>query len=193
VIEALSGDGWFGCPASYLRGNHEQMMLQFIDDPERYGPLWFRNGAAETFRSYVEDGASMIAQPPVNYRAVCERLVEAMPARHLEWLRTLPARLEDGGYFFAHAGARPGIPLAIQREEDLLWIREGFSDRDAPFEKVVVHGHTPVDQPYFGRYRINLDTGAYFTNRLSCLVLEGPTRRLLSSQPYLTQPAQGAN
>jgi serine/threonine protein phosphatase 1 len=102
-----------------------------------------------------------------------------MPPSHLEFLRGLPTFCEVGGYFFVHAGARPGVPLGAQKEEDLLWIREGFVDRDAPFEKLVVHGHTAVDQPYFGTYRINLDTGAYFTDRLSCLVVEGAERRLL--------------
>jgi len=62
---------------------------------------------------------------------------------------------------------------------NLLRIRSGFADRDPPFEKVVVHGHTPVGEPYFGRYRINLDTGAYSTGRLTCLVPEGDERRLL--------------
>jgi serine/threonine protein phosphatase 1 len=178
VIEALSGD-FFGCASLYLRGNHEQMLLDFLIDPERTGPVWFRNGAAETFRSYAADAGAMLARAPIDYRAVRDRLVAAMPARHVEFLRGLPTWSEEGGYFFAHAGARPGTPLRLQRDDDLLWIREGFVDRDARFEKMVIHGHTAVDQPYFGRYRINLDTGAYFTDRLSCLVVEGAERRMI--------------
>ena len=192
VIEALSTNHWFGCQGRFLRGNHEQMMLNFLDDPERNGMLWFRNGAAETYRSYVGDNA-LLEQMPVDYAAVRDRLAAAMPPRHLEWLRNLPTSIEDGGYFFAHAGARPGVPLASQREADLMWIREGFSDRDVPFEKVVVHGHTPVDQPYSGKHRINLDTGAYFTNRLSCMVLEGGTRRLIDARPHSSQQMRNAN
>jgi serine/threonine protein phosphatase 1 len=67
----------------------------------------------------------------------------------------------------------------LQKPSDLLWIRNGFADRDDEFERIVVHGHTPVAEPYLGKYRINLDTGAYLTNRLSCLVLETRERRIL--------------
>ncbi len=187
VIEALATD-FFDCRSVYLRGNHEQMLLDFLENPERYGLHWFRNGAAETFRSYASDAGALLAASPVDYRAVRDRLLAEMPASHVELIRGLPLSFDEGGYFFVHAGARPGIPLNMQREQDLLWIREGFSDRDVPFAKVIVHGHTPVDQPYLGRYRINLDTGAYFTNRLTCLVLEGATRRLLASWPQSPNP-----
>jgi serine/threonine protein phosphatase 1 len=87
----------------------------------------------------------------------------------------------SGDYWFVHAGVRRGIPLEQQEVRDLLWIRSGFADRDEPGESVVVHGHTPVEEPALGRYRINLDTGAVFTNRVTCLVLEGDERRLLAS------------
>ena len=77
-----------------------------------------------------------------------------------------------GDYFFAHAGVRPGVPLAQQREEDLLWIRQDFLLYEEDFSKIVVHGHTPVPQPDVRPNRINIDTGAYATGRLTCLRLE---------------------
>jgi serine/threonine protein phosphatase 1 len=95
-------------------------------------------------------------------------------------LQKMPLTYVSGDYFFVHAGVRPEVGIERQAVRDLLWIRKGFADRDRPFEKVVVHGHTPVNQPYLGRYRINLDTGAYLTNRLSCLVLEGTDIRPLN-------------
>jgi serine/threonine protein phosphatase 1 len=97
------------------------------------------------------------------------------------FLQRLPLSYTSGDYFFAHAGIRSSKSTERQTARDLLWIREGFADRDEPTSKVVVHGHTPVEHPYLGRYRINLDTGAYFTNRLTCLVLEGTTGRLLGA------------
>jgi serine/threonine protein phosphatase 1 len=71
-----------------------------------------------------------------------------------------------------HAGVRPGIPLARQQERDLLWIREEFLLYDQGFCKVIIHGHTPVVEPDIRPSRINIDTGAYATGRLTCLVLE---------------------
>lgn len=102
-----------------------------------------------------------------------------MPKDHLDFLTRLSLCRTVGDYFFVHAGVRPGVALSQQTERDLLWIRSGFADRDEPFEKVVVHGHTPTKAPFNGRHRINLDTGAYATGRLTCLVLEGEERRFL--------------
>ena len=72
-----------------------------------------------------------------------------------------------------HAGVRPGVPLNKQREEDLLWIRQDFLLYEEDFSKIIVHGHTPVMEPEVRPNRINIDTGAYATGQLTCLVLEG--------------------
>src|SRR4029079_13806583 len=108
-----------------------------------------------------------------------EELFRSFPGSHWSLLRSMPTSYVLGDYVFVHAGVRTGVPLAQQKTHDLLWLREGFSDRDDPFEKIVVHGHTSIEAPYFGRYRINIDTGAYATNTLTCLVLEGSKQVLL--------------
>jgi serine/threonine protein phosphatase 1 len=80
---------------------------------------------------------------------------------------------ECGDYFFVHAGVRPGVPLAAQQPYDLLWIRDEFLTHEGLFPKIIVHGHTPVAQPDIRPNRINIDTGAYATGRLTCLKLQG--------------------
>ena len=95
-----------------------------------------------------------------------------MPESHYRFLTGLPLSFTCGDYFFVHAGVRPGAPLSRQREEDLLWIRDDFLCCEEPFEKVIVHGHTPVMEPEVRKNRINIDTGAYATGRLTCLTLE---------------------
>src|SRR5262249_30206184 len=77
-----------------------------------------------------------------------------------------------GDFFFVHAGVRPGIPLEQQKSEDIFWIRDDFLMHDEPFDKMIVHGHTPMLQPDIRSNRINIDTGAYATGELTCLVLE---------------------
>ena len=74
--------------------------------------------------------------------------------------------------FFAHAGVKPRIPLARQAEKDLLWIREEFLNSNEDFGKTIIHGHTPSLEIEVRRNRINIDTGAYATGRLTCLVIE---------------------
>jgi serine/threonine protein phosphatase 1 len=84
-------------------------------------------------------------------------------------------------YFLCHAGVRPGVPLDKQRDEDLMWIRGEFLDSDADFGKIVVHGHTPVVEPEVRANRINVDTGAFATGRLTCVVLEGASHRFITA------------
>ena len=171
----------FGARLLLLRGNHERMMLDYLESPAEAGPLWFSNGAVATLRSYGlsvrADTGELTGDELVALR---DQFCRKVPQSHVALLRRLVNSAEIGGYFFAHAGARPGRPLQEQEEADLLWIREGFADRDAPFEKMVIHGHTPVDQPYLGKYRVNLDVGGLVTNRVAVLVLEGTGRRLLT-------------
>lgn len=163
----------------FLRGNHEAMFEEFLANPVSYGESWVTQGGFECLVSF---GVR------VRWNARGDELLRArndLAARlspdHLAFLQSLRLSHQIGDYFFAHAGARPGIALDRQEARDLLWIRRGFSDRDEPFEKIVVHGHTPVQHPYLGQYRINLDTGAYATGRLTCMVLEAERRRFMEA------------
>jgi serine/threonine protein phosphatase 1 len=97
----------------------------------------------------------------------------ALPESHRQFLLNLETSYSCGDFFFVHAGVRPGVPLANQREEDLLWIRDEFLQYEGDFGKVVVHGHTPVAVPDVRPNRINIDTGAYATGNLTCLFIEG--------------------
>lgn len=155
--------------AVFLRGNHEAMLLDFLFDPE-VGLLWRRFGGIETLHSYGIDVADFrLGQ---NLDAASRRLAETLPAIHRDFLDRLPLSYELGSFFFCHAGIRPGVPIAQQREEDLLWIRDEFNDSNADFGCVVVHGHTPGEEPVVRPNRIGVDTGAYITGRLTCAVLD---------------------
>jgi serine/threonine protein phosphatase 1 len=153
-----------------MRGNHEQMLLDFLSDPgtlEPWGPL----GAFNTLLSYGLKPSR--APTPEQRRQLAQDLRAAMPPGHLDFFQNLPISFSCHGYFFAHAGIRPGVALDRQSPEDLLWIRDEFLSHRGPFERVVVHGHTPVVAPELLPHRINVDTGAYATGRLTCAVLEG--------------------
>ena len=178
VVQALV-DAVPGCELVAVRGNHEQMLVDFLEDPTRCGPAWLANGALETLQSYGVEVKKISRLDDAELQLIRDTFARNLPPAHLLLLQRLPLSYTSGDYFFVHAGVRSGVDLEHQAARDMLWIRSGFVEGDQPFAKVIVHGHTPVDQPYLGRYRINLDTGAYFTNRLTCLVLEGTSRRLL--------------
>jgi serine/threonine protein phosphatase 1 len=104
---------------------------------------------------------------------------EKLPETHHAFFSGLPLTAEFGDYFFTHAGVRPGQYLEKQQEADLLWIRDEFLASQMDFGKIVVHGHSAQEKPEFLPNRINLDSGAYITGRLTCLVLDGDTQRIL--------------
>ncbi|MEJ0095303.1 MAG: metallophosphoesterase family protein [Methylocella sp.] len=152
-----------------LKGNHEAYLLDFLHDPATLRP-WGQYGGLTTLLSYgLKPSLNSSEEEQANLAA---ELAQAMPPSHRQFIEALPLSFTSGDFFFVHAGVRPGTPLSRQREDDLLWIRDEFLCHEEPFEKVVIHGHTPVREPEVRENRINIDTGAYATGRLTCLRLE---------------------
>jgi serine/threonine protein phosphatase 1 len=177
VIDRLARNPF---PTDYiaLKGNHEDFLLKFLRDP-LIGPIWRRNGGLETLQSYgvpIED-----LKRDQGYWEAASALAAAMPEAHKTFLGSLHLAFSLGRYFMCHAGVRPGVPLNRQRADDLMWIREEFLHCGTDFGRVVVHGHTPVRAPECLPNRINIDTGAVLTGRLTCVVLDGDQRRFLST------------
>ena len=179
VIDMVLNDGPAGFEVVSLMGNHEEMMLRFLEDIE-VGRSWMMNGGDATLRSYGVDAPSMFAATPVLLHAQ-QQFAERLPASHRSFLESLATSHTEGDYLFVHAGVRPGVPLEEQLTEDLLWIRDEFLDSDRDFGKVVVHGHSISLDPEFRANRIGIDTGAYRSGQLTCLVLEGTGRTLLTT------------
>lgn len=171
-----------GAPGSFERicliGNHESYFLRFFDDRTVAG-AWLANGGRETLSSYGVpppgfdiDGNSEEMQAELRTR---------VPESHLAFLQSLALSHREGDYLFVHAGVRPGVPIDRQDPDDLMWIREEFLADQRDFGAVVVHGHSIRPAPENLANRIGVDTGAYTTGRLSCVVLRGSERRFLST------------
>ena len=167
----------FPTPYVALKGNHEALLEGFLADPA-VGEHWRRLGGLETLQSYgVPVGALMMGK---NYDEAADRLRAALPAAHVSFLQSLKTSFSHGKYFLCHAGVRPSVPLERQSDDDLLWIRGEFLNSKADFSKIVVHGHTPVEEPEVLSNRINIDTGAFATGRLTCVVLDEHGHRFLT-------------
>lgn len=180
VLDRLLAPHPSGLERLLLRGNHEAVMLSARDDAAALD-AWRQFGGVETLLSYGID--FRLASQRSNGPALVPLLRARVPGEHFELLQSTRRSVIIGDYFFCHAGVRPGVALGEQREEDLLWIREPFLSSHADFGKLIVHGHTPVDEPEIRPNRINIDTGAYASNQLTCLVLEGEQRRFLTARP----------
>jgi serine/threonine protein phosphatase 1 len=178
VLDILIDEPLLGFERIHLEGNHEHAMLGFLVDL-RVGPMWLDNGGDATLFSYgvpvpnPEDPADLLR---------AQRLLAAnLPESHRAFLRNLELAHGAGDYFFVHAGVRPGTPLDRQEREDLLWIREPFLRSRAEFGKIVVHGHSISHEPELCDNRIGIDTGAFATGHLTCLVLADTSRSLLQT------------
>ena len=180
VVDMVLGELPQGFDAHFLKGNHEAILLDFLDEPSYLGQ-WLANGADATFRSYGMDLEELIrkgATPEAWRRA----FLASLPEAHRDFFETLELAVAFGDYLFVHAGVRPGVPLEAQDPHDMVWIRAPFLQSDEDFGKIVVHGHTPAREPVIRANRIGIDTGAVFTDRLTALKLEDGTRTLLYAE-----------
>jgi len=177
LLQRLQVPGW---TVVCLQGNHEACLLEFLNSPDVY-PVWREIGAADTLLSYG-------VKPPVftsqqEFARARDELASRLPNRHLDFFGGLAVAHAVGGYYFVHAGIRPGIPLDRQSPQEQLWIRDEFLLSDAPYEKIIVHGHSVSETPVVRRNRICVDTGAYATGVLTAVKLFGEGVSFISTAP----------
>lgn len=161
----------------FLKGNHEQAMLDFLAAPDE-SAVWLEWGGEETLASY-----NVMARPGMTLDDIQMAFAEALPDSHFHFLMNLHNMYEVGPYVFVHAGIDPHRPLTDQSETDLLWIREAFLDAEPSLfqGRTIIHGHTPVKTPDNFSWRINVDTGAFWSSKLTAVVLEQGERHFIST------------
>lgn len=178
VIEHLMTPPPEGFKRLCLLGNHEDAMLDFVDEHLSY-EQWRRFGANETLVSYGLDlqYLEMICK---DKKKLSRMIADLIPAAHVKFLRSLPIIAASTKIVFAHAGIRPGVSLGKQSSRDLLYIRDDLFKRTNMLTHLVVHGHTPVQRVRLpADKRINLDTEAYRTGMLSAVRIFQGEQRLL--------------
>ena len=180
VIELLANlPSDAGIEWRFLKGNHEETMVDFLDDP-KVGAKWCEYGGDATLASYG------LRPPDLRHRIdgwahLSADLRHKLTDRERAFLTNQELSVTVGDYFFAHAGARPGEPLGTQSAEDLMWIRRSFLDSSIEFDRVVVHGHTPTAEVHADRRRIGIDTRAYESGILTALRLVGTERMVMQA------------
>lgn len=174
VIDRLSDGIEQGRNWTVLCGNHDDMFASFLETGELYTPRvasgipWThpRLGGMETLRSYGVQGEGLAPE------ALLEAARDAVPYRHLTFLRSRPHSFQQGDMLFVHGGIKPGVAIPDQDPQDLMWIRNGFLDHAAPYPWLVVHGHTALEQPEHMGNRVNLDSGAGYGRPITAAVFE---------------------
>jgi Calcineurin-like phosphoesterase len=170
VLAALAGTALLpGATVIALRGDHEQMLLDALAGDAPAATDWLEAGGQTSLASWgIPAGTPRSAWNPL------------LPPAHLAFLRGLGLSHRAGGYLFVHAGLRPGVPLARQRRDDILAIRQPFLSEPADFGAVIVHGHSASPAPTVAADRIGLDTGAGLGGALTCAILEEDRLALIS-------------
>lgn len=183
VIEMLIEGIAAGAPWIVLLGNHDRMFHRFLDDPDWHDPGlredlgWLdpRLGGDTTLESY---GVAPVAGRDLY--EVHREAVAKVPRAHRDFVAALPLTHSRGEVLFVHAGIRPGVALADQTEDDLVWIRKGWLEDGRDHGPLVVHGHTALEGPrHFGN-RVDLDGGAAYGRPLAAAVIEGREVSLLT-------------
>lgn len=178
LVMGMAGHDEFEVRA--LKGNHEEALLHFIEQPS-FGAQWMEHGGGPTLVSYD-------VQPPPGrtdneaWAETAQAFNLAIPDSHHAFYRELELMLTVGDYAFVHAGIRPGVPLERQEERDLLWIRQEFIAEKGPHPKVIVHGHTPNEEAQMTRWRLGVDTGCYATGLLTAVRLQDTDQRLIQAR-----------
>jgi serine/threonine protein phosphatase 1 len=164
----------------FLKGNHESIAVKCLSDRNLF-EQWLRLGGLETLISYGLSPESLASGKQI--AELQSAFHNALPRAHFRFFSDLQSLHSSGDFFFVHAGVRPSVELSRQKESDLLWIRDEFLSSTRDFGKIVVHGHTPSSEIEVGPNRINIDTGAFATGRLTCLVLEDQLLSIIDTSP----------
>jgi serine/threonine protein phosphatase 1 len=163
-----------------LAGNHEDMCLKFLDDPEAHAPLWLRNGGLQTLASFGVGGIGQSTRGAELARARDE-LALSMGDDLINWMAGLPTHWQSGNVVVLHAGADPAQPIADQKRSTLLWGHKDFAKIQRRDGIWVIHGHTIVPEPVSEKGRIAIDTGAYATGRLTSVLIDDHKLQFISA------------
>lgn len=161
-----------------LKGNHEEVFAMAAQGNARAVPLFRRIGGIQTLASY---GLDEMIGDMMRDDDIADWMLNHVPRDHVDFVDALPDSIEIGDYLFVHAGIRPRVPIAEQQAQDMRWIRHEFLDHAAPHPRMIVHGHSITEDVDERDNRIGIDTGAFFSGRLTAIGLEGAERWFLQT------------
>ena len=171
-----------------LMGNHDEFMFDFLFNNKNNIENWLNFGLDQTLRSYGIEVVSFIKDGFDDdvIERLRQTLLNKMSEEHINFFKSLELSFSSENYLFAHAGINPKKILEDQTKEDFLWSRsKEFFNKDFKAEKIIVHGHTPEENIINNSHRINIDTGCYFSGKLSsvCLNDKNDSRIFINNLP----------
>lgn len=199
-----------GSHATFLPGNHEQMFLLTLQNPQsNAGASFALNGGLWLLRDHYLNWECPRAGPMLD-DLVGPTLtpVATQDGSLLGAFGSDRPRLHRsvGNLLLVHAGIDPDAPDPVAWIEDArfdrlddhhpLWIRDIFHDHRGPYptDVVVVHGHTPesrirrgdgkhapIGHHRFDGHRLGLDGGSYATGIVTAAIIEDGRYRVITA------------
>ncbi len=170
AAQAHKEDDWL--PPIFLKGNHEEALLGFIQDPNKY-QIWLEYGGLATLASYGVRIGSHSTKDNSYFLDIATKLRDRLPSSHFEFLNSLASLHQSGDFIFVHAAIDPAVPINAQKSHTLFWAEQSDFKFPAGYEQCVVHGHTITPAPTMFDFHISIDTGAYYSGRLTALKIQG--------------------
>jgi serine/threonine protein phosphatase 1 len=161
-----------------LKGNHEELLIRAWEGERAIAGTFNRAGGKETLLSY---GVAEEDYDSWDLSDLAENVARYVPKEHIDFLRGFKDWHRAGDYLFVHAGIRPGIDIEDQDPVDLRWIRREFIESTEDHGMMVIHGHTITDDVDERPNRIGIDTGAYASEILTAIGIQGSERWFLQT------------
>lgn len=170
-----------------IGGNHEDLFLNWLEEPFDKNHLYGQNGGWKTIESYCKP--YKVYGKTIKTKAVFRRFYQ----NHLDFFKSLLDYEEDEEYIFVHAGV--DLTLSNWKEtssEQFKWLRDEFWNQLNHTGKTIVFGHTPTwffhaqkkvesyDVWFFDDKKICIDGGCSMGGKLHCLILFNHTHDIVS-------------
>lgn len=154
-----------------VRGNHEDMFLDVITGSKKYGESIFTmNGGDTTLESY-QIGEITTKH---DFKGTSLEIVSIdIPDEHFKFMNDMPYFIETDDFIFTHGGVPSWMGEEFRdtdpaSENELMWNR---GKTNGELGKIQISGHIPVQEPHLIKGAANIDTGCFFGNKLSALIL----------------------
>ncbi len=135
-----------------LRGNHEQMLLDVLENTySRFH--WYANGGVRTLESFEKMEA------------------EAIGPGYIDFFSKLDFYFAIDNFLLVHAGLNFNHPSPLSDTVAMLWVRNWYERIDYQWlgERIIIHGHTPISEKEIRQQWKQLDERRYLNIDGGCV------------------------
>jgi serine/threonine protein phosphatase 1 len=139
-----------------VRGNHEAWFLDAMTEDVEHFKNWIYCGGGPTLKSYVQNVEGLTVK---SYK---DKMIDT---GHLDFIASLPLKIEINNVFISHAGKVEG------GDEKSLYFN--YREPEKIKGKLQIFGHKPKDKVIYEKgWFANIDTGCVYGNALTAVIVD---------------------